>query len=554
MLFAIIAMVFSFQALAQNANCDIPNADNSICIEPTSFDYETIQDGNWYSATTWLNGNVPSTENNSNKSIKITHHVSLSNDNIKLQGGTVLYMRGETSSLILENGNLYLEGGASKAILKSTILRTYGDIEQKENTNICMTDVELSVGEEAAGIDFISGQSSTQANFKNDGGFRWLQSVCGNVTGNFENLGEDYIVNSTFDIGDTGSVDRDIDGQDSGNLANEKGAMTIRNSEFYIPNGNFQNSSYLDACDARFRLIKGNIHNKEQIQGENIVLWSSSGNIQNEGSWDGTSISAWNSNGNPEGIENLPSATAIDVIDSLFLGCIPYITPIACEETFAGTGTITNAFILIGESGVETLSVIPNGDAVLSEGTTLGLLVTQGPDLIIRAFSNTTDVEINSSSGFGEFRAHLFAYDESTLDLSTVVVLGQTVAADILNTIAANDLCASLEPTGLPFIALPQANEKNGASHIVKTVATKEIKLYPNPAFNDLNVELPLLDKEKMNYNMMDLNGRQVLSGSFDNASLGRTKINTNELTNGFYIITFNSEFRSFSKKVLVKH
>jgi len=241
--------------------------------------------------------------------------------------------------------------------------------------------------------------------------------------------------------------------------------------------------------------------------------------------------------------------------------------PIVCEDTFAGTGTIADSTILIGPTGVETLSVIPNGDAVLSEGVTLGCMVTQGPDLIIRALSNTTDVEI---SFFGDFKAHLFAYDESTLDLS-FVVFGQTTAADVLAVIAANNLCASLEPLGIDFIALPTGIARNAVvdtkdpinptdvdnTLIVKTEeviedASVDIKLYPNPVVNDLNVELLLLDAEVMNYKMIDLNGRQLLSGSFDNSSLGRTKINISKLTNGFYIVTFESNFRKFSKKIQV--
>jgi len=274
-----VVVVFSSNALAQDCQPVFPDA---MCTPPNSFDYSTIQDGYWYDSNTWLNGNIPSAENNSDEVIRISHHVVLKNDNIKLQKMTVLFMVGINSSLTINNGNLYLEGSDSRIILSSTTLRTYGNIEQKQNTFVCLNDVELLVGEEEAGEDFISGQTHTQANFKNDGGYRWLEFVCANVTGNYENFGEDYIINSTIDIGDTGNKDRDLDGQDSGDLKNDKGTMIIRNSEFYIPNGNFQNSAFIETCDTRLKLDNGDLQNSGSMSGGEILLWSNDVNIQNQ--------------------------------------------------------------------------------------------------------------------------------------------------------------------------------------------------------------------------------------------------------------------------------
>jgi len=144
MLFVIMAMAFSFQALALDCNSPIPS--NSMCVAPTSFDYRTVQDGSWNNPDTWLNGNVPQAEKNSNENIRISHDVYLSQGNIKLQENTVLFVVGTSSSLTIKNGNLYLEGADSRAIVQNGILRTSGNIEQKENTFLCMKFVELSVG------------------------------------------------------------------------------------------------------------------------------------------------------------------------------------------------------------------------------------------------------------------------------------------------------------------------------------------------------------------------------------------------------------------------
>jgi hypothetical protein len=308
-----------------NPVCIIPIPDNSVCNPPENFNYESAQNGSWTASDTWMGGNVPPTEDISNKKIKIGHHVYIPNANIKLKDGSILYVTGEDSSLTLENGNLHLDGGNAKAIFDSTILRTSSNIEQKEQTYICMTDVELWVGEEESGPDFVPGESSTSANFKNDGGYRWLENVCGNITHDLQNLGTDFIIDSCLDIGDQGNADKALDGQDSGNFQNEKGVMKIWNSEFYIANGDFQNSTDLYICGVDYRLTNGNFQNSGDglIEGEDLVIWinhNSNGDIQNEADWDGSTITLWRlDNGhNPQGINNLPVQASSESIGQCF--------------------------------------------------------------------------------------------------------------------------------------------------------------------------------------------------------------------------------------------
>jgi len=269
---------------------------------------------------------MPNAENNSDQHIKISHNVTLSSGNIKLDSNAILYVSGESSSLIIMNGNLYIEGTGSKAIFSDTTIRTAANVEQKANTFVCMNNIELSIGQEEAGENFISGASSTSANFKNDGGFRSLENICANITGNYNNLGEDQIIDSSIDIGDMGDTDKDIDGSDSGDFKNETGTMSITNSEFYIPNGDFINSSDLVVLGADLRLFNGNIQNGTNgvITGSDMVLWVSDGDIQNAGSWDVSSISDWlNDNGNsPQGFDNLPNSTEMDAIGLMFTGCV----------------------------------------------------------------------------------------------------------------------------------------------------------------------------------------------------------------------------------------
>ena len=301
---------------------------NSVCDLPNSivFDYESAQNGSWTASATWMTGIVPPTGDISNMKIKISDTVYIPNANIKLMDGSILYVTGAGSSLTLENGNLYLDGGNAKAIFDSTILRTSSNIEQKEQTYICMTDVELWVGEEESGPDFVPGVSSTSANFKNDGGYRWLENVCGNITQDLQNLGTDFIIDSCLDIGDQGNLDKLLDGQDSGNFQNEMGVMKIWNSEFYIANGDFQNSTDLYICGVDYRLTNGNFQNNSGeglIWGEDLVIWinhNSNGDIQNEADWDGSTITLWRlDNGhNPQGINNLPVQASNESIGECF--------------------------------------------------------------------------------------------------------------------------------------------------------------------------------------------------------------------------------------------
>jgi len=305
-------------------------ANNTMCTPPDSFDYETVQDGDWNDSNTWAEGMIPNAENNANQLIKISHNVSLTNGNVKLDNSAILYVSGEDSSLAIMNGNLYIDGTDSKAIFLDTVISIAANVEQKVNTFVCMNNIELSVGQEEAGESF-TGATSTSANFKNDGGYRSLENICANITGNYNNLGEDHIIDSSIDIGDQGAADKDIDGSDSGDFKNESGTMSITNSEFYIPNGDFLNSSSLAVLGVGLRLFNGNIQNSTngEINGSDMVLWVSNGDIQNAGIWDGALVSDWlNENENtPQGFNNLPASTDIDSIALQFLGCVDPIGP-----------------------------------------------------------------------------------------------------------------------------------------------------------------------------------------------------------------------------------
>ena len=246
----------------------------------------------------------------------------------------------------------------------------------------------------------------------------------------------------------------------------------------------------------------------------------------------------------------------------------------------SGSITLDNSILpVVNLNSIVNVNVALNGDAVVPAGFETAFVLSK-PDvnnnLVIQNYTTSdSSFEFNGVSTVGSYRVHVLVFNATTLDLSSIQ-LGATTALDVQNTIVSNGLCASLEQNGVPFsitLLLPKAaaGESNNTTTpiiegdvleiaVVETTelpSTKnsiDIKLYPNPVSDNLNVELLLLDAEVMHYNMVDLNGRQVLKGAFDNSTFGKTSVNVNDLANGLYIITFRSNFRTFSKKIQVNH
>ena len=309
------------------ANSNLKNLNvTSNCDPPLEFDFESINDGEWTESGTWKNGMIPPKGDVSAKSIKISHHVVLDDSNIKLKDGAVLYVVGRASSFTVRNGNMNLEGQDSRAIFLSTDFMISSNVELNEFTSLCMTDVNFWVGEEAIGPDFTD-QVSSSGNFDNKGGYRLLENVCGNVTGNFTNEGTDIILNTCMDVGDRGPLDKEKDGSDSGNFQHNGGTMDITSSEFYVC-GNIKVDAPLIVNGVDYRTTNGNFKNSGSITGSDLVIWIDyeSGNMKSDGNWDGSIVTLWRMEGENsiEGIPNLPPESTLDEIRVHFnCGCDP---------------------------------------------------------------------------------------------------------------------------------------------------------------------------------------------------------------------------------------
>jgi len=232
MVIALIVNPGSFKVFSQ---CTIPSA-NSSTSPPSSFDYETKADGPWNATATWTGGNKPSTTL-SGKNVKITHDVYVNNSNIILESASIIYVLN--GQLTLKNGNLQLlDGSGEKFLAVHSTIETSGNIQQTSNTVFCANNVILYVGDkgDASGSPlFASGSTTTSADFQNDGGYRRLDSVCMVVTHDYDNIGEDELINVCAEIGLRNPLNASNPvGQGSGNVSSSSSAtsMKVYNSQF----------------------------------------------------------------------------------------------------------------------------------------------------------------------------------------------------------------------------------------------------------------------------------------------------------------------------------
>ena len=128
----------------------------------------------------------------------------------------------------------------------------------------------------------------------------------------------------------------------------------------------------------------------------------------------------------------------------------------------ADAGGVTSLGIAEGdcEDGLVTLEVESNGDAVVPEGYSTLFVLTQGDELVIRAVSETPLFEVEED---GIFTIHTLIYNADAaspdfLDLDAIT-LGETTGAEVLNLIASNEVCASLDVAGALFDIACSSND-----------------------------------------------------------------------------------------------
>ena len=85
-----------------------------------------------------------------------------------------------------------------------------------------------------------------------------------------------------------------------------------------------------------------------------------------------------------------------------------------------------------------------------------------------------------------------------------------------------------------------------GASVDLVENSANKLHVFPNPVNNLININLK--NNIISNYEILDVSGKILLSGSF----LNETQINTSNLQNGIYIIKVGNDYKSFSKRIKI--
>lgn len=316
-------------------DCNDPNCQ-SLPAAAGSPTYRTIANGNWSNPAIWQGGVAPNPEIGAGVSVKIEHDVYC-NQNIKLINGGKLFMDG--GDLTMNNVNFTVENGAVH-INKSVLYFPAGG-----NLELTTSGAYFK----AANSQIVVGQ-----NFQNSNGKRVLENVCLTVKEVYDKSGG---------IDSLSNVCAVIGVNTSGNFANNSGTMYVFNSEFKLPNGNFQNQS------------------GATIAGSNMKVWLQNGNFQNDGTWT-LAVSDYCVSGTvtvPGGY--LPMAENCGTIATSFAPCdcgcgpSPEICNNGLDDDLDGLVDCSDNSCAVGlaVNASPDLAICPSGSATISATATGGL-------------------------------------------------------------------------------------------------------------------------------------------------------------------------------------
>ncbi len=163
--------------------------------------------------------------------------------------------------------------------------------------------------------------------------------------------------------------------------------------------------------------------------------------------------------GETSGVDVLNIVTENDICASLDVAGAPFdIEACSVDTCQADAGTLAadpfgDKDCLASEVDSISISATPTGDANVPEGYSLVYVLTTGEDLVILATGEEPSFTVQ---GPGVYTIHTLVYVSNPelndfLDLG-VVVPGETTGADVLDLIKENEICASLDATGAPFV------------------------------------------------------------------------------------------------------
>lgn len=290
---------------------------------------------------------------------------NVTNGDVKLLDDAVLVL--ENLEFIVANGNLSQDGSNSRLIVKDSKLRTKSNLSQTEGSFQCIIRCIVEIGDEDASQTFDSStdqyfntdgsgninMNSTNGNWENDKGTRYVEASCVNVTADFNlsgdgSNGEDIIINSSIEYGDKGEVNasdeigiglnpgnisRPVstdDGIDSGQWSVSSGAAQgIYNSQIVGASGNFTNSGELTLCGSYLRNNSGSIANQSDatVDGADVILAARIA-ITNSGTWN-ASVSKWFSEDNNfTNVTNIQESTEVAILGCFITNYCGIVLPV----------------------------------------------------------------------------------------------------------------------------------------------------------------------------------------------------------------------------------
>ncbi|MBP6428380.1 MAG: T9SS type A sorting domain-containing protein, partial [Bacteroidia bacterium] len=90
-----------------------------------------------------------------------------------------------------------------------------------------------------------------------------------------------------------------------------------------------------------------------------------------------------------------------------------------------------------------------------------------------------------------------------------------------------------------------------GSTLISKSEAP-HLRIFPNPASEELNIEINFLQSRKLAYSVSDISGKIIFSEKINLSAGNSFSINTDKLSSGIYFVNLTIDERSMTKKVCV--
>lgn len=206
-------------------------------------------------------------------------------------------------------------------------------------------------------------------------------------------------------------------------------------------------------------------------------------------------------------------------------------------EADAGTTNGPGGVICLA-AGEASLFTSPNGDAVVPDGFVQVFVLTQGSSLLI------LDAGVDPSfivTEVGEYAIHSFVFDPLTFDPGFIVP-GETTAAEVLDFISSNSLCADLDAAGAQFLV--DICDGLGLN------APNRLKVHPNPNSGAFFIAAGV--EGRVLVELLDVSGRLVHSDALQLSSDQSAWVSTNAAP-GSYILRITAAGERREQRMVIQ-